>query len=179
MKHTSNTIREEYFQDSSNIIMGFYVEDVVGVNAVGPDDDIHPRHDGNTRSANSYNFKLRELYYLLYMLSETLKETLKTHYIELYGQNLEFNERVNEDHRITDENWRELLERIQRLPHEYFPSEFGAIFWDVSEESDRLIFAENIARSMDLDGSFGGKQRGDGYTLTFGVPFLSEDTFRE
>lgn len=178
LKHTSNTIHEEYFQDSSHVIMGFYMEAVTGVKTVGPDDNIHPRHDGNTKSANSYNFKLRELYYLLYFISDKLKETLKQHYIDVYSQNLEFNERVNEDRRMTDAKWRELLERINRMPHEYFPNESGVSFYGVREENDRLIFEEKTTGPVVLNGHFGGKQRLDGFTSTMEVPYVSEATFR-
>ena len=178
LKHTSNTIHEEYFQDMSHVIMGFYMEAVTGVRTVGPDDNIHPRHDGNAKSANSYNFKLRELYYLLYLMSDNLKKVLKLHYTNIYGSNLEFDESVNSDGRMNDENWRDLLERIKRLPEDYFPNEFGKELYNVREEPNRLVFEERTARRVNLNGQFGGKQRLDGFTSTIGLPYLSEDTFR-
>ena len=177
LKHTSNTIHEEYFQDRSHVIMGFYMEAVTGVRTVGPDDHIHPRHNGTVKSANSYNFKLRELYYLLYFISNELISALKTHYMDVYATNLEFDENVNSDGRMNDQKWRDLLERIERLPQDYFPNEFGMNLYNVREESDQLIFDERTARRVDLNGSFGGKQRLDGFTSTIGLPYLSEDTF--
>ncbi len=177
LKHTSNTIHEEYFQDGSHVIMGFYLEAVTGVRTVGPDDNVHPRYDGDVKSANSYNFKLRELYYLLYFLSNELRRVLETHYMDVYGCNLEFDENVNLDGRMHDHEWRDLLELIERLPQNYFPNEFGMIFYNVREESNRLIFEERTARREVLNGTFGGKQRLDGFTSTMGLPYLSEDTF--
>ena len=178
LKHTSNTIREEYYQDTSHVIMGFYMEGVTGVKAVGPDDSIHPRHDGNVRSANSYNFKLKELYYLLYMLSEALKDALIMHYKDVYDQDLKFNDRFNEDSKIKDANWKELFKRVNNLPRQYYPNEFNEKIYEVKEENDELIFTEKNAESLVLNGHFGGKQRGDGFTLNFGVPYLSKATNR-
>lgn len=178
LKHTSNTIHEEYFQDRSHVIMGFYMEAVAGVRTVGPDDHIHPRHNGNVKSANSYNFKLRELYYLIYFISDELKKALEMHYFDVYGLHLEFDENLNSDGRMNDQKWRDLLERIKRLPQDYYPNEFGENLYNVREESDRLIFEEGIAGQTDLNGHFGGKQRLDGFTSTIVLPYVSRDTFR-
>ena len=178
LKHTSNNIHEEYFQDRSHVIMGFYLEAVTDVRTVGPDDHIHPRYNGNVKSANSYNFKLNELYYLLYFISNELKEALETHYMDVYSINLVFDENVNSEGRLNDQKWRDLLERIKRLPQDYYPNEFGMNIYNVREESDRLIFEEITARRAVLDGHFGGKQRLDGFTSTMGLPYVSEDTFR-
>ncbi len=179
LKHTSNTIIEEYFQDRSHIIMGFYVEGVIGIGEVGPDDSIHPRYDGGIKSANSYNYKLRDLYYLIYKLSETLKGEIIQHYADVYNLNLDFNESFNNNRKINDNNWRDLLTRIQRLPQEFFPNEFGTNFYEVSEERDNLIFTKKTAEVVGLDGSFGSQRGGDGFTLTWGIPYVSRDTFRE
>ncbi len=176
LKHTSNTIWPVYFHDPSRTIMGFYVEAVIGVRTVGPDESIHPKYDGNTQSANSYNFKLRELYYLFYMVSETLKETIINHYKEIYNLDLEFDERYNEDHKITDKYEKDLFKRINSLPHEYFPNEFGNKIFEVREEIDKLIFAEKTAESIILNGAFSFIRRGD-ESSTYGVPYLSEKTF--
>jgi hypothetical protein len=178
LKHTSNNIHEEYFQDTSHVIMGFYLEAVTDIRTVGPDDHIHPRFNGNVKSANSYNFKLRELYYLLYFISNELKKALETHYMDVYSINLVFDENVNSEGRLNDQKWRDLLERIKRLPQDYYPNEFGMNIYNVREESDRMIFEEITARRAVLAGHFGGKQRLDGFTSTMGLPYISEDTFR-
>lgn len=174
LKHTSFVLRPSIFLSQDSIIHGFYVEGAIAVRGVGPDDEIHPKYDGNTRSANSYNFILMNLYYILYKISDILKKVIIQHYTDVFSLNIAF----NDAHIENDKNWKELNDRITKLPNDYFPNEFGKITYKIQNTDSQLIFNKKPAEPKDLDGSFLGKFNGDGFSRTYGIPYMSPETNR-
>ncbi len=166
LKHTSNTIQPVDFFNNNSGIMGFYVESVDNEGSVGPDESIHPRFHGQN-TGNSYNYILRRLYYLLYKISDVLKEVIINHFKDIYKLDLPFNSTHNKS---SDKYWKELYERMNRLPNAYFPNEFRKEIHKFREENNKLIFVKTLTESTNLRGwewdTYGW---GDGFTRIYKI----------
>jgi len=166
LKHTSNTIQPVDFYIKNSSIMGFYVEGVDNEGSIGPDENIHPRFHGQN-TGYSYNFILNLLYYILYKISDVLKETVITHFKVVYKIDLLFN---SEYSKSNDKYWRELYERMNRLPKAYFPNEFRKGIYRFKDEGNKLIFVNTLAEPTNLNNwewdTYGS---GDGFTRSYRI----------
>lgn len=115
LKHTSDTLQSINFHINKSAIMGYYIQAVADDGSLGPDEDLHPKHQG-THSASSYNFNLKKLYYSTYLILNILKEIIITHFKDVYNINLVYNEKYKIDGKL----WNELFERINKLPQQIF-----------------------------------------------------------
>jgi len=166
LKHTSNVIQPINFYNNRLSIMGFYMEGVDSEGGVGPDEEIHPRFHGQNTGI-SYNFLLKRLYYLLYKISDILKEVVINHFKEVYNLDLAFN---NEYDKSSDKYWKKLYEMMNRLPNAYFPNEFRKEVYRFKEENNRLIFTKTLSDYTNLNGwewdTYGW---GDGFTRIYRI----------
>jgi hypothetical protein len=161
LKHTSNTIQLVNFFNNKSAIMGFYIEAFDDMGSVGPDEELHPRFNGQN-TAISYNFILRKLYYNLYNISNVLKDILINHFKKLYGIDLAFN---GEYAKSNTKIWGELYELMSRLPNMYFPDEFGKKNCIFDNSPEQLLFLKKPANFTDLYGwRMHTYSTGDGFT---------------
>ncbi|MBU4284277.1 MAG: hypothetical protein KJ968_04150 [Nanoarchaeota archaeon] len=169
LKHSSNALQPVIFHLNKSAIMGYYVQAVADDGSLGPDEDLHPKHQG-THSASSYNFNLRKLYYCIYKISNILKKVILIHFKEVYSIDLDFNANYKTD----DKLWNELFERINKLPKTYFPNEFGKDICDIQKNDDKLIFTIKPTEHTNLFGSqITFLESGDGFTRSYRMPFFN------
>lgn len=166
LKHSSNMIQPVNFYKNKSSIMGFYIEAVDNEGGLGPDEVIHPRYHGQN-TGNSYNFILRDLYYLLYKISDVLKEVMINHFKSVYNLNLQYNDEYDKS---SDKYWKELYERMNKLPNAYFPNEFKKETYKFKEKGNKLIFFKTLAETTNLNGwewdTYGW---GDGFTRNYRI----------
>jgi len=169
LKHTSNVIQPVDFLNRNNKgIMGFYLEGIDSKGSVGPDESLHPRFHGQN-TGNSYNFVLRKLYYLLYKVSEIIKEVLIKHFKDVYNIDLPFNDAYDNSN---DKIWKELYERMNRLPEAYFPNEFGKETYRSKDLNNKLVFVKIPAKYTDLtEWGIDSYGIGDGFTRSYRLLF--------
>jgi len=169
LKHSSNAIQPINFHVNNSAIMGYYIQSASPDGSLGPDEELHPKHQ-NTHSANSYNFSLRRLYYLIYFVSEKLKEVLLKHFQDVYSITLV----INLSHKHDDKLWKDLFERIDELPNSYFPNEFGKDIPETKIEKNKFVFKIKPAETTNLYGSqITFMESGDGFTRSFRMPFFN------
>jgi hypothetical protein len=167
LKHTSSTVENIYFHDKKSSIFGFYVTGVNETGSIGPDEAIHPKFEG-VYTANSYNFILRQLYYVIYRISYSFKDIILKHFRETYFIDLKF----NSDYNSEDKRERELFYRMHNLPDIYFPNEVGKITYEFKLENDQLDLMEKRAESIDLHGyRIICRFAPDGFARTFTLPY--------
>lgn len=167
LKHTSSLLRSVNFNRGKSAIMGFFVQGTEDGTPV-PDKDIHPKYHG-MYTGSSYNFTLRELYYILYKICFILNRILLKHFKDVYNLELKF----NGEYKTTNKDWEELYERINKLPNAYFPNEFGKKIFQSRISNNKLIFVKRPAEPTDLNGFVTSMlTSGDGFTKSFGVPYL-------
>jgi hypothetical protein len=133
LKHTSNSIKTVNFHGSPSAIMGFYLEGVADDGSLGPDETIHPKYNG-MHSASSYNYTLKNLYYLLYKISDSFKYIIIKHFKDVYGVEL----KPRADYKSNDKLEMELFEKMRNLPNAYFPNEFGQVTYEFKLESGKF-----------------------------------------
>lgn len=169
LKHTSNALQPVNFHINKSAIMGYYIQTVAGDGSIGPDEDLHPKHQG-THSASSYNFNLKKLYYSIYLISNILKEIIIIHFKDVYNIDLVYNEK----YKTNDKLWNELFERIRNLPETYFPNEFGKDIYDIQRDDNKLMFNIKPAQKINLYGSqITFIESGDGFTRSYRMPFFN------
>jgi hypothetical protein len=167
LKHTSSLLRSVNFNRRNTAIMGFFIQGTED-GIPGPDKDIHPKHHGQYTGI-SYNFALRELYYVLYKVSYVLKKVVLRHFKEVYNLDLEF----NREYKINKESWDELFEKMSKLPRTYFPNEFGKKTFEFRNSNSKLIFYKRPAETTDLNGFMTHMlTTGDGFTRSFRIPYF-------
>jgi hypothetical protein len=167
LKHSINAIQPIYFYKDEISVMGYYLQSVASDGSIGPDEEIHPKHQ-NTHSASSYNFNLRKLYYLVYKISLVLQEVIITHFEQVYETNLDFNQNYKSD----DKLWKELHERVTGLPYIFFPNEFNQNIPEVKINDNNLTFKIKKAKSTNLDDyRIRLIESGDGFSRSFRMPF--------
>jgi hypothetical protein len=168
LKHTSSLLRSVNFNRGKSAIMGFFVQGAED-GIPGPDRDIHPKYHGSY-TGSSYNFTLRELYYILYKICFVLNKILSKHFRDVYNLELNF----NEGYKTANKDWEELYERMNKLPNAYFPNESGKRIFQFRISNNKLIFAKRPAESVDLNGFMTHMlTSGDGFTRTFRIPYLA------
>ncbi len=147
--------------------MGFYVTGIDNNGSVGPDEAIHPKFNG-MYSACSYNFLLKEIYYVLYKTSFSFRDVLIKHFMDVYNMDLKF----NSDCSTEDKRERELFYRMRNLPDKYFPNEFGKLTHEFKLENDKFYLLEKPAEAIDLKGYriFCGLSP-DGFARKFTLPY--------
>ncbi|GAH90525.1 unnamed protein product [marine sediment metagenome] len=173
LKHTSNTLRIIYFYKNEIKIFGYYLESAAADGSLGPDENLHPKHQ-DTHSANSLNFDLRRMYYCIYKVAETLRSALILHFNETYSIDLDFNNNWRED----DSKLKKLYEELVNLPDYFFPNEFRKQlpFSSVEEigEKQYLVFKIKNVKTTNL---FGYKitfvTSGDSFSRSFRMPFYN------
>ena len=147
LKHTSSTIENIYFHTKDSAIMGFYVTGIDNNGSIGPDEMIHPKINGEY-SASSYNFLLKEIYYVIYKISFSFRNVLIKHFVDVYNMDLKFNSNCNKE----DKKERELFYRMRKLPDTYFPNEFGKLTHEFKLENNKFYLLEKPAETIDLKG---------------------------
>ncbi len=168
LKHTSNTFQIVIFYKDSKAVIGYYLEDISSDGSIGPDETIHLKYE-NTDSGNSFNFILKKMYYLIYRISYELKCSLVEQFKEIYTIELPFNVTFKQDSRL----WKELYDKIEKLPNLYFSNEFNQEIPEINSQNNHLIFKIKKAESTDFKGyhvTF--FQSGDGFTKSMRMPFF-------
>ncbi len=175
LKHSSNTLRMVYFNSYLyGLIPGYYLESVSSDGSLGPEESLHPKVD-KTHTANSFNYDLHRLYYLLYKIPTTLLDVLQHQVKKLYGHELDFNEKFH----VEGDDVQQLFHKINALPNFlFFPIEYSINIpfprLDSNAEK-KLIFDMKKPAYTDLRGervSF--SFNGDGFSRIYRMPFFHE-----
>lgn len=98
LKHTSKRFGTVAVTRSDNRtrVLGYYLESVDESGAIVPDPAYH-KGTNNEYAANSFNYDLRRLYYLLYKIGDSLQLALQQHFNEFYSVNLPFDSVIQRD----------------------------------------------------------------------------------
>lgn len=164
LKHTSATIGTIYFYNKNQAIFGFYIPGISG-ESVGSDEMIHPRFEG-MYTASSYNFMLRNLYYVIYRISNSFKDVIIKHFKDTYDLDL----KINSEYNPGDEKERELFYRMSNLQNIYFPNEVGKPTYKLKLEEEKFYLIEEAAESIDLHGYIiQYEPSSDGFTKKFAL----------
>lgn len=169
LKHSSNYLQPVYFYKDKFSIMGYYLQSVESDGSIGPNIRLHPNYE-NMHVASSYNFNLRILYYLIYKISDILKNVLLLHFKETYDIVIS----KNMDYKGEDRLWKELTEKIINLPKIYFPNEVNQWIPICYVSDTQLIFKIEKANGYgynDLQVSF--LESSDGFSRSFRMPYYN------
>jgi hypothetical protein len=171
LKHTSYLVQPINFYNKKSAIMGFYIEAFDHAGSLGPDEELHPRYNGQI-TGTSYNLILCVLYYNLYKLSDVLKDVVIDHFRDEYDIQLALNSSYSESN---NNNWKELNKKMNELPRMYFPNEFDKKIYISKDMPNKLIFKEISANITDLNGwGINSYSRGDGFTRSFRMIFYRD-----
>ena len=99
-------------------VFGYYLECVDELGVIIPDPDYHGNGRGE-HAANSFNYDLRRLYYLLYKIADVLVAALQHHFEKVYAVTLPFDSTRREDATLLGN----LFEAVSNLPVAFLPNE--------------------------------------------------------
>jgi len=173
LKHTSNSLQSVTFYEGKSATMGFYLQSVASDGSIGPDENLHPKFQ-DTHSASSYNYTLKKIYPLLYLVSDTLKDALIFHFKEVYGLDLNFEEKYKSE----GDRFEVLFEKMRSLSNKYFPNEINKSVLNVStKDINKKRYLNFEEESVKYTFPFGSRVdflgSSDGFTRSFRMPFLA------
>lgn len=159
IKHSSNDIQFIVFKTPSEITAAYFL-DMPKEAYAGPLDPI------------LLNRELKRLYFLIYFISEKLKQVLVKHLKETCAFNLQPSSVI-----IKDDAFRKLNEDINSLSDFYLLSEVGKTVYTSSIENNTITFTESLitetlfykyyAKGMNLEMNL----KADGYNNSAFIPF--------
>lgn len=120
LKHSSKRFGTVSLTRMSDMIRvcGYYLECVDEAGVIIPDPDYHPNARGE-HVANSFNYDLRRLYYLLYKIADVLRTALQHHFQEVYSSILPFDSTFHQDGTVLEN----LFQAVHSLPLVSLPNE--------------------------------------------------------
>ena len=75
------------------------------------------------------------------------------------------------NYKSEDKLWKELAERMFKLPNLYFPNEIGKTTYEFKIEINRLIIKERSAEYAGQEGYWTILFQGDGFSISWRMPF--------
>jgi hypothetical protein len=172
LKHSSNRIRilTKEKEDSSIVVLGCYLEGINKEGAISAAVDLHPLHNGEY-TAWSCNFILREFYYLIYKISDEIKNTVaklcKKHNITLpdnkIGPDQASFEHICKDNAV-------MMMKFQERHNTYFFQEYEEAIWSSKyiEKNMKIFFIRShVVPLMDDSWNILMTTKGDGFTRGF------------
>ena len=157
-------------------VLGYYLECVDDAGVIIPNPKFHPNR-GNGHTANSFNYDLRRLYYLVYKVAEVLVAALQEHFNQVYSADLAFNAGKTGD----DKSLKDLFEAVSRLPIAFLPNEAKQsvpVARVVRRGQDRYLLFENY-KIPDDHGQYQVSAilpPGDGFSRSWGLPYYRQNS---
>jgi len=155
-------------RDLNIVIPSFYVEGVERGGTICPDVTIHQPFNG-VSSAISFNYSIRMIFYLVYILSDKLLDTIKKDLKNRHAFKFPAKAYVKHD-ALTESNWI----RICNLPSYFLPNEYGMDLPLAERQNNlfKLIYPRTLSAPLGSGMlSLSGYTTGDGYSKSFGFPY--------